>query len=60
MTLWSYAELTNDNTRGVFEACIAVADRIHTMLAVSTGQITAGIYIYYTVASHNLAYNVYV
>jgi hypothetical protein len=39
-----YTGLTDDHAKTVFEACIAIADRIHTMLAVSQGQISAGIH----------------
>jgi hypothetical protein len=39
-----YTGFTDDQAETVFDACVAIADRIHTMLAVSNGQIPAGIH----------------
>jgi hypothetical protein len=39
-----YIGLTDNHAKTVFDACIAVADRIHTMLAVNNGRTSAGIH----------------
>jgi hypothetical protein len=48
-TLMVTKGLDDDDTKATFSACITVADRINTLLAISTGSVSSGMLQRYSV-----------